>query len=87
MNVFLRVVLGLLVMGLGFVIVWRTEKFQVWTGYIDWAEQKFGAGGTRFFLKLIGVGVAFLGIFIATNIISGVLESFASIFARRSPGA
>lgn len=82
MNVFLRVPLGLAVMVVGFLMVWRTEKFQVWVGQIDWAEQKFGNGGTRTFLKLLGVGVAFFGIFIVTNIASDLFAGFASIFDR-----
>ena len=86
MSIFVRVPLGLVVMAVGFVMVWRTEKFQVWTGYIDWAEQKFGAGGTRFFLKIVGVLVAFFGIFIVTDIASDLLTSFASVFVRKPAG-
>ncbi len=86
MSIFLRVPLGLAVMAIGFLIVWRTEKFQVWTGSIDWAEQKFGNGGTRFFLKLLGVGIAFFGIFIVTDIASDLFSSFASIFVRTPAG-
>lgn len=82
MSIFARVPLGLVVMVIGFLLVWRTEKFQVWTGQIDWAEQKFGNGGTRFFLKLLGVGIAFFGIFIVTDIASDLFSAFASVFAR-----
>ena len=78
MSPIVRIPLGLIVAGLGFLIVWKTEVVFGWVGPIDWAERKMG---TRLFLKLIGVLVAFVGIFIATNIISDILGGFASIFA------
>ena len=67
-------------MAWGFHIVLKTVGYQEFVGRIPFAEQKFGAGGTNFFLKLIGVGVAIIGILIATNIISEILEGFANIF-------
>ncbi len=66
----------------GFFMVWKTEAIFSWTGQIDFAENKLGTGGTRLFLKLIGLGVVFLGIFIATNIISDILTTFVSVFTR-----
>lgn len=78
----LRIVLGIGIMGVGFFIVWKTEWFYKWTGPIDFAERKFGYGGTRFFLKLMGILVAFIGVFTATNIISDILTSFAKLFVR-----
>ncbi len=81
MPVFLRILLGLAVAGIGFLFVWKTDKLRVWFGEIDWAEQHLGNGGTRLFYKLVGAGICFIGIFIATNIISDILNSFVSIFA------
>ncbi len=80
MSVLLRVPLGLFVMCIGFLIVWKTETVYTWFGSIPFAEDKFGPGGSRFFYKLIGAGVVFIGIFIVTNIISDILEGFAGIF-------
>ncbi len=82
MNPILRVLLGLAVMVAGYFIVVKSETVLEWFGRIDWAEEKLGTGQTRLFYKLIGIGVAFLGIFIATNIISDILASFAGIFVR-----
>ena len=82
-SVFLRVPLGLAVAALGFLIVWKSETVFGWVGTIDWAEQKLGYGQSRLFIKLIGVGVAVIGVFIATNIISDILTGFASIFVRK----
>ena len=78
----LRILLGLAVMIAGFLMVWKTEAIFSWTGQIDFAESKLGVGGTRLFLKIVGTGVVFLGIFIATNIISDILTAFAGVFTR-----
>ncbi len=82
MAVWTRILLGLFVMAIGFVVVSKTGKILEWFGSVPFAEEKFGAGGSRFFYKLFGILLAFIGIFIATNIMSDILESFASIFVR-----
>lgn len=79
MSPFLRILLGIIVMVIGFYMVKKTEVFLEWFGSIPFAEDKFGPGGTRFFYKLLGVAITFLGIFIATNVISDVLTSIAKI--------
>ncbi len=82
MNPILRVLLGLIVIVVGFCVVWKTDLIRSWFGEIAWAERKFGPGGTRTFYKLLGALICFIGIFIATNIISDILTGFASIFVR-----
>lgn len=78
----LRVLLGLGVISIGFLMVWKTTGFQDFFGASDWAERKLGPGGTNTFYKLLGVLVAFLGMLIATNLISEVMQGFTSIFIR-----
>ncbi|MFA6132027.1 MAG: hypothetical protein WC702_03110 [Patescibacteria group bacterium] len=80
MSLFWRLVLGLVVMAVGFHMVWKTLLYQEWTGVIEFAEEKLGSGGTNTFLKLIGAGVCFIGVAIATNLISDILNSFAGLF-------
>jgi len=63
-------------------MVWKTVVFQEWTGKIEFAEEKLGSGGTNTFLKLIGAGVCFIGVAIATNLISDILTGFAGFFVR-----
>ena len=82
MSATFRIILGLIVMVVGFLIVWKTEVVFSWFGVSEFAEKKLGTGGSRFFYKLIGVLVVFMGVFIATNIISSILEGFANIFVR-----
>lgn len=79
MSPFLRIPLGLFVMVVGFFMVAKTGKFMEWFGRIPFAEDKFGTGGSYFFYKLLGTIVVFIGIFIATNIISDLLEDLAGI--------
>jgi hypothetical protein len=77
-----RILLGIVVMIWGFHMVWKTVFYFDIVGRIPFAENKFGHGGTDTFLKLFGIGMSFLGIFIITNIISDILGAFASIFVR-----
>lgn len=79
MSPFLRVLLGLFVMIVGYFMVAKSEKVFEWFGQNEFAEKYFGYGGSRFFYKLIGILVVFIGIFIATNIISDILGGTAKI--------
>jgi len=66
-------------MVIGFYMVAKTGKFIEWFGSIPFAEDKFGQGGSYFFYKLLGTLIVFIGIFIATNIISDILGDLACI--------
>ena len=80
MPIFWRVILGFAIIAVGFHMVWKTTAYQEWTGAIEFAESKMGPGQTSTFLKLIGALVCFIGMAVATNLISDVLTSFAGIF-------
>lgn len=79
MSSFTRILLGMIVMAIGFLMVQKTEVFLSWFGRIPFAEDKFGEGGTRFFLKLMGILIVFVGILIAANIMSSILDSTAKV--------
>ncbi len=83
MSPIFRILIGLVVTIVGFLMVWKTYPLQGFIGRIDWAEDKLGPGGTNPFLKLLGIVVAFIGIFIMTNIISDILNVFTGIFIRK----
>lgn len=68
-----------MVMVIGFLMVLKTEVVFSWFGEVPFAEEKFGPGGTRFFIKLLGILTVFIGIFIATNVISDILGSLAGV--------
>ena len=80
MGIFWRIILGLVIAFIGFWIVWKTRLIVTWFGYNDWAEEKFGPGGSNFFYKVIGVLVCFLGVFIAVGIMHDIITSFANLF-------
>lgn len=73
---FWRIVIGLLIIVVGFFMVWKTEFFLDFIGRIEFADRLFGfEGGSRLFFKLLGVLVCFIGMLIATNLIQGTLVS------------
>jgi len=69
--------IGLLVIGVGSLLVIKTQWIYDFTGPIDWADQHLGTeGGTRLFIKLIGV-LFIIGAFLAvTGILGGWITSF-----------
>jgi hypothetical protein len=82
MGIILRVLIGLLIASVGFWFVWKTRLAVSWFGVNDWAEMKFGAGGSFFFYKLLGVIICFIGIFIAVGIMNDILTAFANLFVQ-----
>ena len=78
----MHIIVGLLVAAFGFLLVWKTVVFLDIVGRIDWAEERFGGGGTTTFLKLLGVLFIFIGFTITVNLHVAVLQGFASLFVR-----
>ena len=58
----MNIILSIILIVLGFFVIWKEPFFQDFIGQIDWAERKLGGGGTRTFLKLIGIGMIFFGL-------------------------
>lgn len=76
-----RILLGLLIAVVGWLMVWKTEWFQAMIGYISWAEEHLGAGGTRLFYKLLGTAIIILGFIVITNLFDTIVGGFIrSIF-------
>lgn len=78
-----RIPLGIAVMLVGTLMTFKSETMLEWFGENSWAEEKLGFGQSRLFYKLLGTLVAFLGIFIMTNIISDILGGVAGVFVRK----
>lgn len=78
----LRIIIGLLIVVIGFSMVWKTVWYLRTFGRIRWAERYLGLeGGSRLFYKLLGVVIIFLGVFLATNLLGGIiLESVGRFF-------
>ena len=77
MSPFFRIPLGIFVMVIGLCLVRYTPKIIEWFGEVPFAEEKFGAGGSYLFIKLLGTLISLIGVFIATNIISEMLTGLA----------
>lgn len=72
----LRIILGILAIGLGFVMVWKTNWFLENFGIIAWAEQHLGAeGGSRIFYKLLGILIIILAFMLMTGLLQKLLLS------------
>ncbi len=72
---FVRILIGLILAVVGFVIVWKTRKFIEFFGASAWAETKLGGGGTAMLYKAIGIVLIFAGFMWATNLWSAFLEA------------
>lgn len=66
--ILLRILIGLLVMGIGILMSWKTVWIYGMLGPVGFAERFFGGGGTKFFYKLVGIAIIFIGIIIMTNL-------------------
>ncbi len=78
-----RIIIGLLIMAIGFSMVWKTESYLSTFGRIPFAEEHLGLeGGSRLFYKLLGVFGCFLGMFVAANLLQGMIVSlFGPLFS------
>lgn len=60
---------GILIVGVGFLLVWKSDWLLNNMGRIDWAERHLGTeGGTRLMYKLIGIIIIIAGFLHATNL-------------------
>lgn len=64
-----RILIGLVMVVVGFLIIWKTEWIKNNFGMIPWAEAKMGGmGGTRMLYKLIALTIIFIGFLTMTNL-------------------
>ncbi len=70
----MKYVLGIIFIGVGFLLVWKSQWFVENFGSIQFAENKFASsGGTAFFYKLIGLGAIILAFLLMTGSLSAIL--------------
>jgi hypothetical protein len=76
------IIIGLLMVGFGFLLVVKTEWFLQFCGSIAWAEKWLGSeGGTRLFFKLLGFLFCFLGFLTMTGLLKPmVLKIIGPLF-------
>ncbi len=76
-----RILIGIAVSALGVLMAWKTPFFLEAIGRIETAEKYLGPGGTRLFLKLLGIGITLIGFMVITNLFDTIVGGFVkSIF-------
>lgn len=81
-----RILIGLVLVAIGFVLVWKTRRFIETFGSIAWADEKLGGGGTSLMYKFIGIVMILIGFLFATNLWNSFLEAtLGSIFPKPEP--
>jgi len=64
-----KVIGGIFITGIGFLLVWKAEWIIVNFGHNAWAEAKLGSsGGTRLMYKFIGLIIMFFGMLMVTGL-------------------
>lgn len=71
----MNILIGLALVAIGFVIVWKTRKIVDIFGTSDWADTKLGGGGTMLMYKFIGIIIIFVGFMWATNLWNAFLNA------------
>jgi hypothetical protein len=70
----MKFIIGLIIMLVGFLLVWKSEWFLNNFGRIGWFEQHLGSsGGTRLGYKLLGMFTVFIGLLVVIGLIDGFL--------------
>lgn len=69
---------------LGTLLIFKAEWFYQNFGSIAWAENNLGtSGGSRLMYKLIGLVFIFVGMMVATNLLTGFLmATIGRLFVR-----
>ncbi len=79
-----NIIIGIIIMIVGFLMVWKTIWFYNFFGRIGWAEKYISTeGGSYLAYKLIGILAIFIGFFLATGWINDIL---IAIFAPKHKG-
>ncbi len=79
----MKYVIGIILIGIGFVIIWKSNWLMDNMGRIEWAEMHLGSdGGTRLFYKLIGVVIILLSFLLMSG---GLASGLAKVFNPNGP--
>lgn len=70
----MKYVLGIILVGIGFLITWKADWMMNNFGRIAWAEEHLGSdGGTRMLYKIIGVVTIIFAFLYMSGAIGGIL--------------
>ncbi len=77
---------GIIIIAIGFVIIWKSDWLMNNMGRIEWAEQHLGSdGGTRLFYKLVGVFLIILSFLLMSGGLGKGLQKVFNPNAAPSP--
>lgn len=86
MNIFLRILIGSVLVALGVYFVWKTRDVEGFFGGVPFAEKYLGSGGTIIFYKTLGIIVILVGFLWATNLWGAFLQAtLGSLFPTAGP--
>lgn len=74
----MHIIIGIIVTGVGFLVVWRPRYFLDFLGKQAWVEKIFSVNDQELAYKIIGMIVIFVGALIMTNLIYDLLGWFLS---------
>jgi hypothetical protein len=73
---FEKFIFGLIIAGIGYLVVWKSEWLFVNFGAIGFAEKHLQtSGGSRLFYKIIGFLLIIVGLLVATDLMSAFFEA------------
>ncbi len=76
---FARILIGLLMVLVGFFMVKKPDKFFEFIGPIQFAEKMF-MGGSKSFYKILGIIIILIGFLVVTNLYAGFFEGLFNFF-------
>ncbi|MFA6526317.1 MAG: hypothetical protein WCT26_02790 [Candidatus Buchananbacteria bacterium] len=74
----MHIIIGIIVVAVGFAVVWRPRYFLDFLGRQDWVEKIFSVNDQELAYKIIGMIIIFVGALIMTNLIYDLLGWFLS---------
>ncbi len=77
----MRIIWGLIGIGLGTLLIWKTYPLVGLFGKVPWAEQHLSSGGTYLLYKLIGLAAIILSGMYMFGLLELFLGPLASIFS------
>lgn len=75
MGLILRILLGAVIVGVGFIFAWKTRDVSGFFGPVPFAERYLGGGGTTLFYKLLGIVLCLIGFLVMTNLWNAFLQA------------
>jgi hypothetical protein len=74
----LRILLGLGIIIVGYLMAAKTQWFLDMLGPVAWAEKHFVSEGSRLFYKLLGIAVIVVGIIVVTDLYDTIVGGFVA---------